>query len=84
MPLKKEDTPNRIIKRRYEERNKEERKAYRKQFNTTLSIEFYEELEAFLKENNIGKIDIVKRGYHAFKEDFEKQKQQEKIKINKL
>ena len=74
MPLKKEDTPDRIIKRRYEERNKEERKAYRKQFNTTLSIEFYEELEAFLKENHIAKIDIIKRGYHVFKEDIEKQR----------
>lgn len=78
MPLKKEDTPDRIIKRKYEETHKEERKAYRKQFNTTLSVEFYEELEQFLKEHNLKKIDLIAKGYCAFQEEFEKQKQQEK------
>lgn len=78
MSLKKEDTPNRIIKRRYEEKNKERRKAENKQFNTSLPTELFEEINAFLKENNITKVDIILRGYYAFKEDVEKQKEQEK------
>lgn len=78
MPLKKEDTPNRIIKRRYEEKNKERRKAENKQFNTSLPTELFEEINAFLKQNNITKVDIILRGYYAFKEDAEKQKEQEK------
>lgn len=78
MPLRKEDTPNRIIKRRYEEKNKERRKAENKQFNTSLPTELFEEINAFLKENYITKVDIILRGYYAFKEDIEKKKEQEK------
>lgn len=78
MPLKKEDTPSRIIKRRYEEKNKEKRKAENKQFNTSIPTELFEEINDFLKENYLTKVDIILRGYYAFKEDIEKQKEQEK------
>lgn len=78
MSLKKEDTPNRIIKRRYEERNKERRKSENKQFNTSIPTFQFEEINAFLKENHLTKVDIILSGYYALKEDIEKQKQQEK------
>lgn len=70
----KETTPMRLAHRKYEEVHKKERKENRKQYNTTLPKELYDEINAFLKENHLGKIDLIMKGYYTFKEEFEKEK----------
>ena len=56
-------TDRRIINKRYEDRHKEERKARNGTFSTSMSREDLEELNKFLQENNIRKIDLVYTGW---------------------
>lgn len=65
---RKEDTPSRIIKRRYEERNKEKRKATNGTFSTYLPRGELEEVNMFLKKYGITKVELVRQGYHALQE----------------
>lgn len=51
--MKKEDTPSRIIQRRYEATRKEWRKETTAQFNTRLPRKEFEEIETFLKERHL-------------------------------
>lgn len=60
------DTPQRIARRKYEETHKVERKENRKQFNTTLPKQDYEEINQFLKENHLTKIDLIYKGYITY------------------
>lgn len=62
---KKEDTPQRIVRRTYEETHKEERKKKNKVFGTSIEREFAEEIERFLKENHLTKVELIKAGYEA-------------------
>lgn len=62
---KKEDTPSRIIKRRYEEKNKDKRKAANGTFSTYLPRGELEEINAFLKEYEITKVELIRQGYLA-------------------
>ena len=64
---KKKDTPGRLIRRRYEERHKETRKAQYKVWGTSVSRTFAEEIDAFLNENGISKVTLIKEGYAALK-----------------
>lgn len=68
MPTKLEDTARRISRRKYEEKRKEERKQTSGNFQAMMPREKYEEINRFLKENNITKVDLVVAGYEAMKE----------------
>lgn len=46
---RKEDTPERIVRRRYEERHKEERVQKNKVWGTSIEREFADKIDAFLK-----------------------------------
>ena len=65
---RKEDTPSRIIKRRYEEKNKEKRRAANGTFSTYLPRGELEEINAFLKEHEITKVELIREGYLALQE----------------
>lgn len=65
MSKRKEDTPSRIVKRSYEERHKAERKEKSMLFGTSLSREYAEEINAFLKRNGITKVELIAAGYNA-------------------
>lgn len=67
MPRKMEDTPVRIARRAYEEKYKERRKELSGNFQTMIPRELYEEINAFLKERNISKVDFIKRAYEIMK-----------------
>lgn len=69
---KKEETPIRKARRKYEETNKEERKQATEQFNTRLPRKDYDEICAFLQEHNIRKIDLIYAGYNALKQQTNK------------
>ena len=68
MPTKLEDTARRISRRKYEEKRKEERKHTSGNFQAMMPRDKYEEINRFLQENNITKVDLVVAGYEAMKE----------------
>lgn len=73
MVTRKEDTPQRIANRKYEEKNKEKRRAASGNFQTMIPRDLFEELNAFLAEHNISKVQFIKDGYEALKEKYENQ-----------
>lgn len=67
MVKRKEDTPQRIANRKYEAKNKEKRRAASGNFQTMIPRDLYDELNAFLKERNLTKVDFIKRAYEIMK-----------------
>ena len=67
---RKEDTPVRKTRRKYEEKNKEKRKQASGNFGTMITMiprALYDEINAFLEENGITKVRLIKEGYEALK-----------------
>ena len=50
---KREDTPQRIIRRRYEEKHSAERKENNKVWGTSIPRDLAEEIDKFLRQNNM-------------------------------
>lgn len=67
MVTRKEDTPQRIASRKYEERHKEKRRAASGNFQTMIPRDLYEEINAYLKKNKITKVDFIKMAYEIMK-----------------
>ena len=67
MVTRKEDTPQRIANRKYEERNKEKRQAASGNFQTMIPRELFEEINAFLKGRKMTKVDFIKKAYEILK-----------------
>lgn len=67
MVARKEDTPQRVANRKYEEKNKEKRQAASGNFQTMIPRELFEEINAFLKERNMTKVDFIKKAYEYMK-----------------
>ncbi|MGM9664914.1 MAG: hypothetical protein ACI3XX_00040 [Eubacteriales bacterium] len=65
MVTRKEDTPQRRANRKYEEQNKERRKAKSGNFQTMIPRELFDEINAFLKENGMTKVDFIREGYKS-------------------
>ena len=61
------DTPVRKTRRKYEEKNKEKRKQASGNFGTMIPRALYDEINAFLDENGITKVRLIKEGYEALK-----------------
>lgn len=72
MPQKMEDTTRRITRRKYEEKNKEERKSKNGNFQAMMPRTMLEEINEFLKINNITKVQLVIEGYNALKKQKKK------------
>lgn len=67
MVKRKDDTPQRIANRKYEAKNKEKRRATNGNFQTMIPRDLYDELNAFLRERNITKVDFIKKAYEIMK-----------------
>ncbi len=67
MVTRKADTPQRIANRKYEEKNKEKRRAKCGNFQTMIPRELFEEINLYLKESGITKVELVKAGYEALR-----------------
>ena len=67
MVKRKDDTPQRIANRKYEAKNKEKRRATNENFQTMIPRDLYVEINAFLKERNITKVDFIKKAYEIMK-----------------
>ena len=68
MVTRKEDTPQRMANRRYEEKNKEKRREACGNIQTMIPRELYDEINAFLKEKGITKVKLIEAGYAALRE----------------
>ena len=67
MVTRKEDTPQRIANRKYEEKNKEKRQAASGNFQTMIPRELFEEINAFLKGRKMTKVDFIRKAYEILK-----------------
>ena len=70
---RREDTPVRVARRKYEEKVKEKRREKSATFGTMIPRTLYNEINAFLKETGFTKVQLVKAGYKALLEEKEKQ-----------
>ena len=67
MVTRKEDTPQRVANRKYEEKNKQKRQAASGNFQTMIPRDLFDEVNAFLKERNMSKVDFIKKAYELMK-----------------
>ena len=72
---RKEDTPVRIIRRRYEEMHREERKKKNKVWGTSIEREFSDKIDAFLKEHSLKKVELIYAGFQALQNQYGPQTQ---------
>ena len=66
MVTRKEDTARRQSRRKYEEKNKEQRKETNSNFQTMIPRELYEEISSFLKEIGMTKVQFIKEEVSVF------------------
>ena len=65
---RKEDTARRITRRKYEEKHKERRKETNGSFGTMMPRALCDEINEFLRVNNITKARLIVEGYEALKQ----------------
>ena len=65
---RKEDTSSRIARRKYEEKNKEERKLLNKVWGTSIPRKEADKINAFLEKHHLTKVDLIMAGFAALKE----------------
>ena len=65
---RKEDTSSRIARRKYEEKNKEERKLLNKVWGTSIPRKEADKINAFLEKNHLTKVDLIYAGFEALKQ----------------
>ncbi len=68
---RKESTPMREIRRKYEDVHKEERKAKNKVWGTSIERSYADEMDEFLARHNITKVAVIVAGYEALKQQYE-------------
>lgn len=71
---RKEDTSIRIARRKYEEKNKEERKLLNKVWSTSIPRKEADAIDEFLKTHFMTKVDLIMAGYHALQEQVKSSK----------
>ena len=62
---RKENTPARHARRKYEEMNKDKRKQVSGNFGTLIPRALFDEINAFLEEKSITKVRLIREGYAA-------------------
>lgn len=68
---RKPDTPVRKSRRKYEERNKDERKEKNKVWGTSIDRQYANEIDAFLLRHNFTKVELIVAGYQALMQQVE-------------
>ncbi len=72
MSIKKETTPARENRRRYEERNKEKRQLASKSFQAMLPRAEFDEIEQFVFENGLSKVQYMRESLELMKQKYNK------------
>ena len=62
---RKADTPARKSRRKYVERNKDERKQKNKVWGTSIDRQYASEIDAFLLRHNLTKVELIVAGYQT-------------------
>lgn len=62
---RKENTPARIKRRKYEDTHKDERKEKCKVWGTSLNREFADEIDRFLKQYRLTKVELIVAGFQT-------------------
>ena len=65
MVIRKEDTASRLARRKYEEKNKKLRKEKNANFQTMIPRELFEEINVFLTEKGMTKVDFIKKAFET-------------------
>ena len=71
---RKEDTSSRIARRKYEEKNKVERKLLNKVWGTSIPRKEADKINAFLEKHHLTKVDLIMAGFAALKEQVKSSK----------
>ena len=71
---RKEDTSSRIALRKYEEKNKEERKLLNKVWGTSIPRKEADKINAFLEKRHLTKVDLIYAGFEALKQQVKSSK----------
>lgn len=66
---RKENSSRRITRMKYEEKHKERRKQTSGNFGTMIPRALYDEINEFLRVNNITKVRLIVEGYEALKRE---------------
>jgi isochorismate hydrolase len=74
MMERKEDTSSRIARRKYEEKNKEERKLLNKVWGTSIPRKEADKINAFLEKHHLTKVDLIYAGFEALKQQVKSSK----------
>lgn len=69
MVTRKEDTVIRVARRKYEEKNKKLRKEKNANFQTMIPRELFEEIDAFLTEKGMTKVDFIKKAFEIMQKN---------------
>lgn len=70
--MKKEETPSRKARRKYEEEHFNERREANKVWGTSVPREFAQELDEFLKQHNLSKAGFLYMSFDFIKEHYKK------------
>jgi len=58
-------------RRKYEEKNKEERKQANAQFSTFIPRQMYNDINEFIGKHKVSKVQLIYTGFMALKEQYE-------------
>ena len=67
--MRKEDTPQRIVRGVYENNHKEERKTKHAVWGTSIERELFDEINLFLKERRLTKVELIKAGFKTLQQE---------------
>ena len=65
-------TPAQIARRKYEERNRDERKQANAQFSTFIPRKIYDDINGFLEQNKLTKVALIMAGYETLQQQLQK------------
>ena len=71
---RREDTPTRISRRKYEETHKEKRQEQNKVWGTSIPRKEADKINAFLEKNHLTKVDLIMAGFEALKQQVKSSK----------
>ncbi len=67
---RKEDTKMRVTRRKYEEKHKDERQAAHKVWGTSIDRSLANEIDHYLTQHNIKKVELIYAGYQALQNQY--------------
>lgn len=70
MNPKREDTPGRLSRRNYEERNKDKRASASGNFQVMMPRADYEDVATFVQEHNLSKVQFLKEALELMKQKY--------------